>query len=475
MNELNILLVDDDGVDVQTVQRALRRRGIANPVHVARDGIEALDLLLGREGCAPLDAPRLILLDLNMPRMDGFEFLAELRQHAEHDDDPIFVLTTSDDDRHRAEAHGLGVSGFIVKDELSLRALDLVIQGLQTMPPAEVASVDVGRMVRGLMNQLDPDDRFELVLPPSVLLLETAGARLELVLRNLLENAVQHHDQEHGRVGVTWEEYDDLVRFRVQDDGPGISPDRAREIFRPLHTTKPPGDGPLRLGQGMGLPVASHIVGAAGGTMAALGSIGRGATLSFTWPIEWITPAEVSLLSMAPLEEEDEPTAERQPASPPEIDAALGGATAGEAELGWEIVLVDDDEVDRTSMRRALERRGHVAHLHEAADADQALALLTGSDDQGAVSPALVLVDLALAGRSGIELLDAIRADPKLCGTPVFVLSSSQDPADQQRAALRHVAGFIDKQRVAPYFTAVVDLLEAYDRAVRPIEHRTET
>ena len=73
---LNILLVEDDEVDVMNVQRAFQKNHIANPLFVAGDGVEALEQL--RSGAIPRDR-RIVLLDLNMPRMNGIEFLRELR------------------------------------------------------------------------------------------------------------------------------------------------------------------------------------------------------------------------------------------------------------------------------------------------------------------------------------------------------------------------------------------------------------
>jgi CheY-like chemotaxis protein len=74
--KLNILLVDDDELDVMNVQRAFRKNNIRNPLFVAHDGVEALERL--RDGTVPGER-RLVLLDLNMPRMNGIEFLRELR------------------------------------------------------------------------------------------------------------------------------------------------------------------------------------------------------------------------------------------------------------------------------------------------------------------------------------------------------------------------------------------------------------
>ena len=110
--ELNILLVEDDQVDVMNVQRAFKKNDIRNPLWIAGNGVEALDKL--RSGEIPLSR-LLVLLDLNMPRMNGIEFLRHLRADGELRQLPVVVLTTSDDERDRVEAYHLNVAGYIVK------------------------------------------------------------------------------------------------------------------------------------------------------------------------------------------------------------------------------------------------------------------------------------------------------------------------------------------------------------------------
>lgn len=113
---INILLVEDDGVDVMNVQRAFKKNNIANPLFVASNGIEALAMLRGN-GEIPRVPPdrRLVLLDLNMPRMGGIEFLRELRKDSDLKSTPVVVLTTSNEERDRVEAYNLNVAGYIVK------------------------------------------------------------------------------------------------------------------------------------------------------------------------------------------------------------------------------------------------------------------------------------------------------------------------------------------------------------------------
>ncbi|MCG8547827.1 MAG: response regulator [Alphaproteobacteria bacterium] len=114
-NSVNLLLIDDDQVDLRGLQRAFAKIGIENPVHTARDGIEALDLLRGTNGVTAVPKPHLIVLDLNMPRMNGAEFLRELRADPALRDSVVFVVSTSADDRDRQRAYEHHVNGYIVK------------------------------------------------------------------------------------------------------------------------------------------------------------------------------------------------------------------------------------------------------------------------------------------------------------------------------------------------------------------------
>lgn len=110
--KLNMLLVDDDEVDVMNVKRAFEKGRITNPLFVANDGEEALALLRGDE--FPKDR-RLVLLDLNMPRMSGIEFLRILRDDPELHATSVVVLTTSDDERDKVDAYNLNVAGYLLK------------------------------------------------------------------------------------------------------------------------------------------------------------------------------------------------------------------------------------------------------------------------------------------------------------------------------------------------------------------------
>lgn len=109
---LNILLVEDDAVDVMNVRRAFEKNKIMNPLHVAQNGIEALQML--RNGQVSGDR-RIVLLDLNMPRMNGIEFLRHVRSDPHLNLIPVVVLTTSADEKDKVEAFNLNVAGYLVK------------------------------------------------------------------------------------------------------------------------------------------------------------------------------------------------------------------------------------------------------------------------------------------------------------------------------------------------------------------------
>jgi CheY-like chemotaxis protein len=113
--EVSILLVEDDEVDVKAVKRALRDLKIINSVTVAADGIEALEVLRGQNGRERMKIPFLILLDLNMPRMGGIEFLDELRRDPELTRSLVFVMTTSGDEEDRFRAYNRHVAGYMLK------------------------------------------------------------------------------------------------------------------------------------------------------------------------------------------------------------------------------------------------------------------------------------------------------------------------------------------------------------------------
>lgn len=111
---INILLVEDDTLDVMDARRTLSRMDILYKMHVAKNGEEALTYLrevAEHEG----DKPDIILLDLNMPKMNGIELLTHIRQMEEWKDTKVFIITTSEEKEDKELSQRLGVSGYIVK------------------------------------------------------------------------------------------------------------------------------------------------------------------------------------------------------------------------------------------------------------------------------------------------------------------------------------------------------------------------
>ena len=117
-HDVSILVVEDDEVDIRNIRRAFGRNGIRNPVHFVEDGESALAFLRHEAPFEdPSDAPRpaLILLDLNLPKMNGLEFLQTYKEDPSLRDIPAVILTTSDEPTDRRRSYEYGISGYIVK------------------------------------------------------------------------------------------------------------------------------------------------------------------------------------------------------------------------------------------------------------------------------------------------------------------------------------------------------------------------
>jgi CheY-like chemotaxis protein len=120
---VTILLVEDDEIDVKALRWAFDKLKIANPLVVAGDGVEALEML------KDLPRPFLIITDINMPRMNGIELLRKIRQSADYRDSIVFALTTSNDEQDKIDAYDHNVAGYMLKSDMGTsfqRAIALI-------------------------------------------------------------------------------------------------------------------------------------------------------------------------------------------------------------------------------------------------------------------------------------------------------------------------------------------------------------
>jgi len=141
---VEILLVEDNPNDEELTLRSLKKNNVSNQIHVVRDGAEALDFLFGKgaySGRSLRDGPKVILLDLKLPKVDGLEVLRHIKHDAQARKIPVVILTSSKEERDIVESYQLGVNSYIVKPVDFAQFTDAVRQlGLDWMllnqPPA---------------------------------------------------------------------------------------------------------------------------------------------------------------------------------------------------------------------------------------------------------------------------------------------------------------------------------------------------
>jgi CheY-like chemotaxis protein len=118
INEVEILLVEDNPNDVELTLRALKKRNLANKVHVVKDGAEALEFIFGTGTYAERDInqiPKVILLDLKLPKVDGLEVLRKVKSDERTKVIPVVVLTSSKEESDLVESYRLGANSYITK------------------------------------------------------------------------------------------------------------------------------------------------------------------------------------------------------------------------------------------------------------------------------------------------------------------------------------------------------------------------
>ncbi|OUR95926.1 two-component system response regulator [Gammaproteobacteria bacterium 42_54_T18] len=124
--EVTLLVVEDDDLDAMAIKRTFKKLKVANNLVRAKDGVDALEYLRGENGKDKIAKPFMVLLDLNMPRMNGIELLQTMRMDDELKDSIVFVLTTSATDKDKVAAYDNNVAGYIVKSDIESSFLEVI-------------------------------------------------------------------------------------------------------------------------------------------------------------------------------------------------------------------------------------------------------------------------------------------------------------------------------------------------------------
>ena len=115
---VNILVVEDDEIDAEALSRLLKKNHIKNPVYYATNGLEALDIMRGENNRDKVQKPYIVLLDINMPLMNGLELLREVRNDVNLKDNIVFILTTSPREEDKHLSYQLNVAGYFLKQDI---------------------------------------------------------------------------------------------------------------------------------------------------------------------------------------------------------------------------------------------------------------------------------------------------------------------------------------------------------------------
>ena len=128
LNEMQILLVEDNPNDAELTLRALKKHHLANRVHHVKDGAEALDFMFGTgmyAGRSAAAGPRVVMLDLKLPKVDGWEVLRRIKADERTKDTPVVILTSSREESDLVEGYRLGVNSYVVKPPTQQKLEDL--------------------------------------------------------------------------------------------------------------------------------------------------------------------------------------------------------------------------------------------------------------------------------------------------------------------------------------------------------------
>ena len=167
-----------------------------------------------------------------------------------------------------------------------VRRMEALIEGIHQYaiagrPATGAEPVDVGQLLREIVDEHRPDPRFTVVLPDDAPVLRTDRTRLWQVFTNLIGNAIKHHQPGPGRIAVTWVPRGEQIEFTVADDGPGIPPEFHEKVFVIFQTLEPKD---ARESLGLGLALVRKIVKEQGGDLTLTSQPGAGSAFRFTWP-----------------------------------------------------------------------------------------------------------------------------------------------------------------------------------------------
>lgn len=144
-----------------------------------------------------------------------------------------------------------------------------------------IVEVDVAKLLDTIIASLPVPEGMQIQVEPGMPVMRTLTVPLDMTFSNLIQNAIKHHDRADGTIVISHEDQGDFVRFSVQDDGPGISPEFHQRIFKMFETLRPRDDVE---GSGMGLSLVQKTVETIGGSVSLESQPGQGSTFSFIWP-----------------------------------------------------------------------------------------------------------------------------------------------------------------------------------------------
>ena len=278
--------------------------------------------------------------------------------------------------------------------------------------------IDLDALVRDVIEALSPPDGIRVTVDRTLPMVTADRTQMEQVFQNLIGNAIKFMDKPVGLVTVACEDAGDRWRFQVADNGPGIDPKYHEKVFGIFQTLAPRDQ---QESTGIGLTLVRKIVELYSGRVELASEVGKGSTFTFTLP-----------------------------KCPGRKDATRPNKP---------ILLVEDDEVDRITVQRALREIRVTNQLQIAGNGEEALEILKDANRE---RPGIILLDLNMPRMNGVEFLRVIKSDGELKRIPVIVLTSSREEQDRVESFNLSVAGYMIKPVDYRQFVEVVRAIDLY-------------